>query len=413
MNYILNKNSKFNRKGNNRYFLKYDKSELQPNMDNIHNNFNNQNNIIKNNNIYNSNFFAVNKIKNNNNIMQNHNIYKKETQKKYTGIRPSHSIDNNFKFLYITNFKNIQPKTLSCKKQHIDKEEIKNPINNNNSNNTKETIPTIVQIQRLIDCLQNKNTNKNHYNCNLNKENDKLPSLINKVKPATEEIKPLIIKPQKIGKGGNDNTFIYSTNEIFNKVNNSKIKLKHINLKENEMNKVNKNNKIKYNKEDNINNIKIKKKNSIPKIRKPKVTIDKVRNIIKENLIIDNNGNDEKIVNIRLKMKPGHTKNYFNSNNNTIFMKTKKESINFCTSNYNNYKSDLMSLKRTFHYLENERTKKDMLFNKNQTMFKNIFNDKKYKEENEEYEEEENDPKRYSKYYLPSSGFGLLSRRND
>ena len=31
----------------------------------------------------------------------------------------------------------------------------------------------------------------------------------------------------------------------------------------------------------------------------------------------------------------------------------------------------------------------------------------------EDEEDLENDPKRYSKYYLPSSGFGLLSRHNN
>ena len=48
-------------------------------------------------------------------------------------------------------------------------------------------------------------------------------------------------------------------------------------------------------------------------------------------------------------------------------------------------------------------------------MFRNPLNDKKYKEENEEDDDDEmeNDPKRYSKYYLPSSGFGLLSRHNN
>ena len=101
-------------------------------------------------------------------------------------------------------------------------------------------------------------------------------------------------------------------------------------------------------------------------------------------------------------------------NNNTIFMNTKKESVKFCMSNYNNYEGNLMNLKNTFHHFEKERNKKDLLVNKNQTMLKNPLNDKKYKEENqEELDELENDPKRYSKYYLPSSGFGLLSRHNN
>jgi hypothetical protein len=73
-----------------------------------------------------------------------------------------------------------------------------------------------------------------------------------------------------------------------------------------------------------------------------------------------------------------------------------------------------MGLKNTFHHIEKERTKKESLVNKNQTMFKNPLNDKNYGKENQEDDDEiENDPKRYSKYYLPSSGFGLLSRHNN
>ena len=46
-------------------------------------------------------------------------------------------------------------------------------------------------------------------------------------------------------------------------------------------------------------------------------------------------------------------------------------------------------------------------------MFKNPLNEKKFNETNEEYESEENDSKGFSKYFLPSSGFGLLQRNNN
>ena len=415
MNYALNKNYRFLRRPNERYFIKLDKSEALHNF-NKNNNFNNQNNLIKSNNNYNSNFFALNRIINTKDIMQNYNNLKKENSKKYPYVRASHSIENNLKYLNVTNIKGVQKKqSFSSKKQIIEKEDNKNNVNN------EESIPTIVKIHKLIESLQGKNShnnvNKENYlnnkENNLNdKENNKLPNLINIPKPLIEEYKPQITKPTI------NNINIFSTKDLITRVNNTKIKLKQLNN-----NKTNKNNNKNNNnhKENTPIIIDAKKRNSITKIRKPKISLDKIKNIIKQNYIIDNNGNKEKVVNIRLKLNPIQTRNYFNSNNNivnnsnnTIFMKTKKESVKFCISNYNNFKSDLMSLKQTFHNIERERTKKESLVNKNQTMFKNPLNDKKYKEENEEDEEDmENDPKRYSKYYLPSSGFGLLSRHNN
>ncbi len=400
MNYLLNKNNKINKKGfNNRYFIKSDKKEGQINYDNI---FNKKNNLIKNNNIYNSNFFDVNnKIKNINHMIQNFN---KKKEKKEEIIRSSNSTDN--KFLYITNFKNMNLKQLSCKKQN-DKEEKKNIINNDNSN--KESIPYILQIQKLIKCFKNQNNNKIHHNnanANVNKEKNKLPNLINKVKPRCNEIKPLIIRHQNKGITDEGPINVYSINDIYT----SKVK-KRINLQDNDNNKsinsinsyINKNN----------SNTKLKKKNSTTKINMTKVSVNNVMNLIKQTLIVNNNGSDEKIVNIRLKLNEKMTKNKFYSCNNTIDVKSKKENYNFCVSNYNNFKSDLMCLKQTFHNMENERNKKENLVNKNKTMFKNPFFEKKYIEESEDYEEKENDPKRFSKYYLPSSGFGLLSRYNN
>ena len=74
-------------------------------------------------------------------------------------------------------------------------------------------------------------------------------------------------------------------------------------------------------------------------------------------MIIDNNGFNEKIVNIRL--KSNNNQYYINTpvyqNNSLSLMKSQKDSVNFCISNYNNFKSNLMTLKQTFHNIENER----------------------------------------------------------
>ena len=420
MNYIFNKNPRFNRRVNDRYFLKLDKSEGQYN--NIYkkkNNLNNQNNIIRSNEIYDN--IAINKLIKEKEIRQIYNInndFKKENTKKYPGIHSSHSIENNYKYLYITNNKNMQKKAFSFKKTQNEKEDNKN--NENNKNTQNDSIPTIVKIQKLIESLENKKSNNNlnkENKENKNKENDILPNLVNIPKHYFDKRNYTLIKPQKTGI---TNINMFSKKDLISRVNNTKIKLK--NIQNNKLNKNNENiNENNVDKEDNnIIITKIKKK-SISKVRIPKVTINKVKNIIKDNLIIDNNGSNEKIVNIRLKLNPQQTKNYFNTNNkinnNTIFMKTKKENVMFCISNYNNYKDNLMGLKNTFHLIEKERTKKEKFVNKNQTMIKNPLKDKKYEKKNEEDEENEdereNDPKRYSKYYLPSSGFGLLSRHNN
>ena len=413
MNYGFNKNARFYRRPNERYFIKLDKQEAQNNLNKNLNNFSNQNRINKSNNIYNSNFFALNRIINTKEIMLNYNGLKNENSKKYPGVRPSHSIENNLKNLNITNVKIIQQKsTLSCKKQIDDKDD------NKNSDNNKESIPTIVKIQKLIESLQSKSTtnNTNKENHKDMKESNKLPCLINMSKPSIGENRPNIAEPKK---SAINNINIFSTKDLISRINKTKIKLKQISI-----NKTNKNINIKNdNKEKNQIKKAPQEKKTIIKVRKPKVSLDNIKNMIKQNYIIDNNGNKEKVVNIRLKLNPKQTRNYFNSNNskiisninnNTIFINTKKESVKFCISNYNNFKSDLMGLKNTFHHIEKERTKKESLVNKNQTMFKNPLNDKKYGKDNKEDDDEiENDPKRYSKYYLPSSGFGLLSRHNN
>ena len=249
--------------------------------------------------------------------------------------------------------------------------------------------------------IKNKNEEKFDVNT-IHQKNDKLPSLINDLKAN--------FKPQK---NDMNDQFLFPMKDINKtKVNHAKIKLKNINRDSHLLIKP-----INKSKEENTiptHNIKIQAKD-LPKEkpRKPKVSIDQIENIIKKDLIINNNGSYEKIVNIRL--KSDNPRKYFNAsvyqNNSLAQMKNQKESANFCLSNYNNFKNNLMILKQTFHNFENERTRKEKFFNKNQTMFGNPLNEKKLKEEEEDESDEEN-PKRFSKYFLPSSGFGLLERHD-
>jgi len=428
MNYVFNKNSRFSRIGeNNRYIIKNIKIQDSAYNRNI---FRSHEKIIKpNSNIYSSNFVSSNEM-----ISKDLQNYKKlinrENSRKYMVGRPSNSIDNNTKFLYITNFKNIPKKTFLYKMQEDNKM---------SKDKDNESIPTMIKIQKMIEKIKFKNL---HFNENDNqssiKENNKLPDLVNKSRILIDSNNNSInIKSEKkvlqkidINKNSFNNIIgifpIYDNknNKTRNAININKIKLKYITPKENNdlfiINKSNSNSIINNSASANI----IKKDisfNNIPKRAKVKVNINNVKNIIKHNFIVNNNGYGEKIVNIRLKMKPRQTKNNFeiyNMSNNSIYnninITNKKENVKFCMSNYDNYKNDLMTLKRTFHHFDNNINKRETLFNKNKTMFRNPINDKIFNEENEEYEDEsENDTKNYSKYFLPSSGFGLLTRINN
>ena len=416
------------RKINNRYILFDDKSEKQISINNNFNKLSNSN-LYKANKIYNSNYFSVN---NNNNKLRNNKASMKNYNHNNLKLKALDNIQkpsiNNIK-LYVTNFKNINTNFLAYKKEfkRTEKEENKYINKINYKDKVKDPIdntPTIVKIQKLIEILQNKNSvpesmnlieklnfeninnnstkaNENILNNN-NKKKEKLPSLIN------NDIKLSNIKTQK---NEFTNNKIFPMKDMVNRVNHTKIKLKNLNHDR----YLNINNISNKNKEEHSHNIKIKAKD-LPAIkRKPKVSIDKIKNVIKEKLIIDNNGFNEKIVNIRL--KSNNNQYYINTpvyqNNSLSLMKSQKDSVNFCISNYNNFKSNLMTLKQTFHNIENERTKKEKFFNKNNTMFKNPLNENKFNEANEEYESEENDSKGFSKYFLPSSGFGLLQRNNN
>ena len=425
MNVYLNKEFLKFRKINNRYLKFNDKSEKQMNINDNFNNFTKPN-VTKPNYIYNSNFFSNNKI--GKNSFKNYNNIKKDGNLKLNPILNSQKMDNNLK-LCITNFKNVNANGVisSQKNININKDKEENKLNNIFVKKN-DSIPTITKIQKLIEALQSRHTiennsknNKNKYsfdnknnnsiknidNYNYIKKDEKLPSLINGIKTSFKHPQNNSVKEQ----------ILFPINDTVNRVNHTKIKLKnlnhdpHLTIKNYLKNKEEKSN--------NIKSIQIKAKNlPQPKPRKPKVSLNQVKNILKDDLIINNNGCYEKIVNIRLKTDNINSRNYFNEsayqNNSLSLMKTKKDSVNFCLSNYSNYQNNLMVLKQTFHNLENERTRKEKFFNKNQTMFKNPLNDKKLKEENEEDENDgEDDSKGFSKYFLPSSGFGLLERHDN
>ena len=425
MNVYLNKEFLKFRKINNRYLEFNDKSEKQMNINDNFNNFTKPN-VTKPNYIYNSNFFSNNKI--GKNSFKNYNNIKKDGNLKLNPILNSQKMDNNLK-LCITNFKNVNANGVisSQKNININKDKEENKLNNIFVKKN-DSIPTITKIQKLIEALQSRHTiennsqnNKNKYsfdnknnnsiknieNYNYIKKDEKLPSLINGIKTCLNHPENNSVKEQ----------ILFPINDTVNRVNHTKIKLKnlnhdpHLTIKNYLKNKEEKSN--------NIKSIQIKAKNlPQPKPRKPKVSLNQVKNILKDDLIINNNGCYEKIVNIRLKTDNINSRNYFNEsayqNNSLSLMKTKKDSVNFCLSNYSNYQNNLMVLKQTFHNLENERTRKEKFFNKNQTMFKNPLNDKKLKEENEEDENDgEDDSKGFSKYFLPSSGFGLLERHDN
>ena len=398
MNYInSNKKSISFKKIRRRYINKFEKSEMKDSLKNnlsvfnIHNSINNIKSHIKN--LYD---------RDSKDLLLNYKNIKKCNIKCLSMRRNSNST-NNIKLLDEKSLRNIRPNFFSRNKKQEEKED-----NNKDSINKNGSIPTILKIQKLIESLKGKNTNSVdcHINYSNNKENYKFPELIKKSMPSLKNFQ----KSQQ--KDMNNISIMFSIKDkISNRINKSKIKLKQIQSKEN---KINNNINGANNIEDNTNNkisqisFKIKKKKSVRKIRKPKITLDKVKNIIKENLIIDNNGNNEKIVNIRLKMKSNQKSNI---NHETIIIKTKKENTKLLLSNFSNYKFDLMTLKKNYHHFEDNINKKDILFNKNKTMFKNPLNDKKYNEEDKN--ECQEDSKNNLKYYLPSSGFGLLNKLNE
>ena len=394
MNYAnFNKKTFSFKKLSRRYIKRFDKSEIQDSLPNNHNIFNIHNNI--------NNIKSYNKKNYGRNIKElllNYKNIQQENTKYLSRIRNSNST-NNYKFLSVKYIRNINPILSSRNGTQEENEKSKNTNNNNNN----DSIPTILKIQKLIENLKEKKSNSKEcfINDNSNNGNYIFPELIKKSRPSIKNI-----KKSKEAEMNNIN-IMFSIKDKIKRDNNNKIKLNNIQQKENIRNNINDENNIEDIKNNKISQIcfKMKRKMNIKKLRKQKITIDKVKNIIKENLIIDNNGNNEKIVNIRLKINSNKKSNI---NNETIIIKTKKESAKFLLSNFNNYKFDFLVLKKNFQKLEKNINKNDILFNKNKTMFRNPLNEKKYNEEDKNKSE-----KKSSKYYLPSFGFGLLSKNNE
>ena len=158
----------------------------------------------------------------------------------------------------------------------------------------------------------------------------------------------------------------------------------------------------------NAKKLKIKKNYDTIYSIKKKINIDCIKNINRKKIILTND--DEKIVNIRMKanQNSNYYKNY-NNNNNQIIFKSKKENVQFCISHFANFSNDLMSMKCTLNHFENQRNNNNDKLNK-LNKNKTIFGKKNKFLENEENEGE--DVYYKSKYFLPSSGFGLLSKTN-
>ena len=220
MNVYLNKDFLKFKKINNRYLKFNDKPEKQTGISDNFNIFN-RSNLTKSNNIYNSNFFSVNKIGNFNDIIKSRNNIKKENSLRLNPIlikNKNEKAKENLN-LHATNFKNAKSNSkIIIKGREIinaEKEENKYNIDNNIDNNifkTNDSTPTILKIQKLIEALQTKHTTDNSNN-NINfkndekydnnisfkKKNDKLPSLINDIKanfkPEKNEINVQLLLP--------------------------------------------------------------------------------------------------------------------------------------------------------------------------------------------------------------------------
>ena len=332
MNVYLNKDFLKFKKINNRYLKFNDKPEKQTGISDNFNIFN-KSNLTKSNNIYTSNFFSFNKIGNFNDIIKSRNNIKKENSLRLNPILIKNKNEKGKENLnlHATNFKNAKSnsKIIIKDREILNAEKEENKYNiDNNIFKTNDSTPTILKIQKLIEALQTKHTTDNSNN-NINfkndekydnnisnkKKNDKLPSLINDIKanfkPEINEINDQLLLPVK---------------DIINtRTNHTKIKLKTINPDTHLIIKsINKSRDEK----NNVHNIKIKAKDLPKEIpRKPKVSLDQIKNIIKNDLIINNNGSYEKIVNIRL--KSDNTRKYFNASayqeNSYSQMKSQKE----------------------------------------------------------------------------------------
>jgi len=148
----------------------------------------------------------------------------------------------------------------------------------------------------------------------------------------------------------------------------------------------------------------IKKENEKKNI---KVKMNKIKNLNTKTKKL-NCLNDEKIINIKIKLNPLNIRKNFNinvSNSNIINSMNKTEKIGFkyCLNNFDRMGNNFLSMRKTLDIFNSQETKKinhNYGYNPN---FKSS-NNHQYIENNQ------NENTRYSKYFLPSSGFWLYSK---
>ena len=154
------------------------------------------------------------------------------------------------------------------------------------------------------------------------------------------------------------------------------------------------------------NKIKIKAKIKKEKKKYKKVKLDNIQNYNSKNQKI-NCLNDEKIINIKIKLNPLNIRNNFNINFSNINVlnsmnQTEKLGFKYCLNNFDRMGNNFLSMRKTLDIFNNNETKK---INHN-----NGYNPNKTNSSYRFIENNENVNTRYSKYFLPSSGFWLYSK---
>ncbi len=214
-----------------------------------------------------------------------------------------------------------------------------------------------------------------------------------------------------------DNKFVFLSHE-FNLKNNTIKNIFGKNKEKDKLNEEKSNCRIRQlkalRKENNIEPVKIidnkpiikkeiKKENKKKNI---KVKMNKIKNLNTKTKKI-NCLNDEKIINIKIKLNPLNIRKNFNiiiSNSNIINSMNKTEKIGFkyCLNNFDRMGNNFLSMRKTLDIFNSQETKK---------INHNYGYNPNFKNTNNQYiENYENENIRYSKYFLPSSGFWLYSK---
>ena len=165
--------------------------------------------------------------------------------------------------------------------------------------------------------------------------------------------------------------------------------------------------------ENNIEPVKIIENKPIIKIANKKkyinIKMNKIKNLNTKTKKI-NCLNDEKIINIKIKLNPLNIRKNFNINVSTSNIinnmnKTEKIGFKYCLNNFDRMGNNFLSMRKTLDIFNSQETKKinhDFGYNPN---FKNS--------NNQFIENYENQNIRFSKYFLPSSGFWLYSKEKN